>query len=237
MRGVSPIYESVGAIRWSLFSGLSFRRESTSQAQAARMVFAYTRSLADYFGVHYRKLIWCIRAELGERTARKHLHVLIGGAPEAKVTDRACLASKAIWFKIGHGDPKQPKRGPHSSCRIFDPSLAGVDYLLKGLEQAYSLQGANLYELRKFAFGPTDVTLSESLIHVVMLGRSIAKTRQLASTQSGVRALAPERTGLSLGSVPSPVRSAVESSERVVGVRPEGNCSTVCPWIRLITSL
>lgn len=199
-------------MRWQYFVGLSLGRESIPDTQIARMVFAYLRQAAEWHGVYFPKLVWCLRVELGERTARRHLHVLIGGAPAGKVTGRWLYASKEVWRGI-HPVYRDGKLvGAVSDCRLFDPTLEGVDYVLKGLEQAYAM-GANLYELNKFRCGPTDLTLSQSLNRVMVPRRSIGQTGPPASGQSGVNRTRSVPSGIDQIPRQSPVRSAVVRSE------------------------
>lgn len=122
------------------------------------MVFAFLRTCARNFGLHFKKLLWCLRSELGEITARHHFHVLIGGLPHFAVRKQSCFALMAQWEKIGGG-----------MARVypFSSTLDGVEYVLKGCEEAFNAAqsriGASEYELTKFG-GSCDVMLSESLV-------------------------------------------------------------------------
>jgi hypothetical protein len=177
---VKPELQGLCRIRWQLFCTFTLKSDRVPERVLRTMFFATARKKAGNFGVHFSKLVWCLRLEIGESTGRRHLHALITGLPPYAITERGCRATESIWGSVGGG---------HAVVRVFDPYLAGVDYILKGLEQAelaWSQQGANLYEFTKF--GRTgDVTLSESAIRVAMGRRYLAKTRKPASTvPSGV---------------------------------------------------
>ncbi len=139
------------------------------------MVFAFLRTCARNFGLHFKKLLWCLRSELGEITARHHFHILIGGLPHFAVRNETCFALMAQWESFGGG-----------MARVypFDSTLVGVEYVLKRCEAVFNAArsriGASEYELTKFG-GSCEVTLSESLIRLIA-GRS----------QSGQRGVGPK---------------------------------------------
>lgn len=176
---MKPELQGLCRVQWQLFCTFTLRGETVPERHLAAMFFSLVRETASNFGVHFKQLIWCLRRESGERTHRRHLHALIAGLPAYAITPRVCRATESIWERLGGG---------WAVVRVFDSTLAGTDYILKGLEQAqrsYDLQGANLYEFQKFG-GRSDLTLSESLIRVVMGRRQLAKRGRSSTTQSGV---------------------------------------------------
>jgi len=122
------------------------------------MLFASLRQCAGNFGLHFKKLLWCVRSERGEMTERHHFHSLIGGLPSFAVKTATCFSIMRQWERIGGG---------MSRVYPYDSSLDGAEYVLKGCEEVLKAGsarvGASQYELTKFG-GSCDVTLSESLI-------------------------------------------------------------------------
>lgn len=129
------------------------------------MVFALLRKTAAPLRVHFQDVLWVLRLEEGEITNRRHFHLLLAGLPEYHVTRRSCFAFMKTWEGLGGGIAR---------CRIYDPRLAGVDYVLKclsdpsvektGHDLDKTLQGANEYELKKF---------SSELVQQLTLSRSV----------------------------------------------------------------
>lgn len=134
------------------------------------MVFAWLRKLGNNFRVHFKKIIWCLRAELGEATGRKHFHALIAGLPPHSIHTKTCFAAKNQWEQVGGGMAR---------VSVYSRSLAGADYILKGLESVQTRHAGDFYELTKFG-GSCDVTLSESILRVVEGRRIIGQRRRPA---------------------------------------------------------
>ena len=135
-----------------------------------RMFFALLRTQARNFGVHFKKLIWCLRIERGEATGRKHSHALIAGLPPHSIHKKTCFAFKNLWEGLGGGMAR---------VSVYSRSLAGADYILKGLETVQSRHAGDYYELTKFG-GSCDVTLSESILRVIEGRRLIGQRRRPA---------------------------------------------------------
>jgi hypothetical protein len=129
---------------------------------------------ADNFGVHFKKLIWCLRREDGELTGRGHLHALIAGLPPHAMTTATCFSFMKIWEQLGGGMAR---------VSLYSPLLDGVGYVLKGCEAEYARAGGDYYEARKFG-GNCDVMLSESVFHVLEGRRQIGKRRRQGHRQA-----------------------------------------------------
>jgi len=151
---MNPEKHTLDCINWQYFSSLTFKTLKVRQAVWVKMFFATMREQADNFGIHLFDLMWALRYELGEQTGRPHFHALIAGAPNRFVTVHGCFSLMQIWEKHGGGNAR---------VRVYDPTLAGVEYVLKGVDQAAALSGANWYELHKFG-AHCNVMLSKSLI-------------------------------------------------------------------------
>ena len=149
---------------------LYVQKEKMADCRRYRMFFALLRTQAGNFGIHFRNLIWCLRIERGETTGRKHFHALIAGLPPHSAHTKMCFAFKNLWEKLGGGMAR---------VSVYSRSLAGADYILKGLEAVQSRVAGDFYELTKFG-GSCDVTLSESILRVIEGRRVIGQRRQQA---------------------------------------------------------
>lgn len=95
-------------------------------------------------GVHvervpFKHLLWMAREERGEVGGRYHYHILLGGLSPSTLNKSTCFALKGLWTSIGGG---------FADVRLFDTSLPGVKYVMKGLNE-WSPALANAYEMRK----------------------------------------------------------------------------------------
>jgi hypothetical protein len=152
---MNPEKHLLGNVGWQFFGTLTFKSLKVKEGVWLKMYFSMIREQADNFGVHFSKILWALRYELGEQTGRPHFHALIAGLPNSAVTVATCFSFMKIWEKHGGGQ---------SRVRVYDPSLAGVEYVLKGVDEAFAkVVGANWYELNKFG-QRCDVMLSMSLI-------------------------------------------------------------------------
>ena len=151
MNAEKHLLEDMG---WQFFSTFSFKSLKVREAVWIKMFFAVMREQADNFGIHFFDLMWALRYELGEQTGRPHFHALIAGMPASAVSPATCFSFMRIW---------EAHRGGMARVRVYDATLPGVDYVLKGIDEAYANAGANWYELNKFG-GRCDVMLSMSLI-------------------------------------------------------------------------
>ena len=105
--------------------------------------------------MHFSEIFWCLRREPGESTGRWHLHAVIAGLPPSAGA-RNCLALMSQWESLGGGMER---------VSIYDSSLDGLDYILKGsglTESKATRWAGDHHELSKFG-GSCDVTLSESV--------------------------------------------------------------------------
>jgi len=165
---MNPEVFTLSDIRWQLFASLTFKSEKLTDAVRTKMFFALLRKQAKAFGVHFKHIIWCLRAERGEATGRKHLHALIAGLPRHAATTATCFSFMRIWEKLGGGMAR---------VSLYSPLLDGVGYVLKGTEAEYARAGGDFYETRKFG-GDCDVMLSESIFRVMEGRRQIGKRRR-----------------------------------------------------------
>ena len=58
---MNPEIYALSLIDWQLFLSLTFKSEKLADAVRIKLFFALARTQADNFGVHFKKLIWCLR--------------------------------------------------------------------------------------------------------------------------------------------------------------------------------
>ncbi len=151
---MNPEKHLLDNIPWGFFGTFSFKSLRIRRSVPIEMFHATMRVQAGAFRVHASRFLWALRFELGELTARPHFHALIAVPPASAVSVATCFSFMRTWEKLGGGNAR---------VRVFDAALPGVAYVLDGVDEAYRVCGANLYELGKFG-GNCDVTLSMSLI-------------------------------------------------------------------------
>lgn len=145
------LLENIG---WQFFVTLTFKSLKVNEAVWLKMWFAMIREQADNFWIHFSDVMWALRFEKGEMTGRPHFHALITGLPASAVNVATCFSFMRIWENF---------KGGQARVRVYDSTLDGVRYVLKGVDEVYMNSGANWYELGKFG-NRCDVMLSMSLI-------------------------------------------------------------------------
>ncbi len=121
------------------------------------------------FGVPFRRLVWCLRHEHGEKFGRGHYHWLLGC--------NEWFPSRSDMFRLNALWDNFPKRG-FSGNHIFDQRLNGVEYVTKCLSGGAlrdTLAG-DFYESSKFALTTSHVTLSNSFCRMIG-GRRVVELR------------------------------------------------------------
>jgi hypothetical protein len=153
---------AVGQVPWQFFCTLtwanqgSFKRPPSPRRQICAF-FAFAREAAHVSGVHFKRLMWCLRAETGEITGRDHYHCLLSVVGSKWVRLTTCFFLMNHWEKeLGCG---------HARVRVFQPALGGAAYTCKDL--AESLAGKDRYEFDKFFGTTTALTLSESVFRFI----------------------------------------------------------------------
>lgn len=151
----NPELHALAAVNWQYFCSFSFRSEKHCARFGPQMFVALVRIQARSFRVHFSEILWCLRRERGESTGRPHLHAVIAGLPPSAGA-RNCLALMSQWERLGGGMAR---------VSVYDSSLDGLDYILKGsglTESTAKRWAGDYHELSKFG-GLCDVTLSESV--------------------------------------------------------------------------
>jgi hypothetical protein len=155
---MSPDVYTLSLETWQYFVTLTYRSEDGEKNRVSvpgsderrKMLFSFLRSILAtkrdkktghaIDKVHWSRLIWAAREERGELKGRYHFHLLVSGFPPGRVNAVQRFAMKAMASRAGFG---------HSDVRAFDPTLSGVKYVLKGLDE-WSRRSANAYEMGKF---------------------------------------------------------------------------------------
>jgi len=128
------------------------------------MFNAAFRQLAKALHLHFPRLAWCRREELGDLLGRRHYHFLLTGLPARAVNLSTCFFLMHAWEKIGGGMAR---------VRLYDQGQDGLAYLTK------CLHGGDAYETSKFAEGLSHLTLSDGLWRMLR-ARPVMGERRLA---------------------------------------------------------
>ena len=99
----NPELHALAAVNWQYFCSFSFRSEKHCARFGPQMFVALVRTQARSFGVHFSEILWCLRRERGESTARWHFHAVIAGLPPS--AGRAQLPCPDVSMgESGRGD-------------------------------------------------------------------------------------------------------------------------------------
>lgn len=150
--------------RWQYFCTFTLRGHGTCTPKVGLPgVMLVLRKQASRLGVPFPRLVWCLRLELGERTARPHYHALMAaeGQGARKPTIGNCHRLGRVWFNQYYGG--------FADVRLYESRLHGEAYVVKCLGYG-DTSGANGYELKKFGQG-MDLILSDSLIRYLSENR------------------------------------------------------------------
>lgn len=145
---------------WQLFVTLTFIKPPETSARSLPSVYAWLRDVARAGPVHYKRLMWVLRFDVGARGARGHFHLCLAGIPRASLCRHLCRSLESAWRTRGGG---------LSEVALYDPARDGVGYILK---LPHLLQGP-LGPASTSGIGGNDCEpmLSASLIEAVRRGR------------------------------------------------------------------
>jgi len=124
---------SLSVLRWDVFATSTFKNPLPIERRRWRLAWGHLHALAESLGTPYGRLLIALRAEHGELGDRPHFHYLLGGT-RASNLHSLCHWLAYDWHKRSQG---------HLEVRLYNPSLAGADYIEDCL-------GANSYEVGKF---------------------------------------------------------------------------------------
>ena len=149
---------------WQFFGTLTFKQERLPERVRQSMFNAAFRQLAKELHLHFPRLAWCRREELGEQLGRRHYHFLLTGLPARAANLSTCFFLMRAWEKIGGGMAR---------VRLYNQGQDGLEYITK------CLNGGDAYETSKFAEGLSHLTLSDGLLRMLR-ARPVLGERRLA---------------------------------------------------------
>lgn len=159
----SPDFFAIKNTKWQVFATLTWNNQKIgcSRGRKMKLLFALLRRVSKDVSVHFPRLRWICRSELGELDGRHHFHVLIAGLPEWAVNARTCAVIETYWSKRFCCGWAQ--------ARLWEFGRDAVSYVLKASSEDVKKSpsfGGNGYEVSKFR--DTDgrrceVVLSKSL--------------------------------------------------------------------------
>jgi hypothetical protein len=149
---------------WQFFGTLTFKRERLPERVRPSMFNAAFRQLAKELHLHFPRLAWCRREELGDLLGRRHYHFLLTGLPARAANLSTCFFLMHAWEKIGGGMAR---------VRLYNQGQDGLEYITK------CLHGGDAYETSKFAEGLSHLTLSDGLRRMLR-ARPVMGERRLA---------------------------------------------------------
>lgn len=145
----SALLHSLQRFEWQFFGSLTFRSAQLPERLRLKMWFSLMRETASWGHVSPNKLIWALRMEHGEVGGRLHFHFLLGALPgQYHVRERA-FAMMGCWQAFGGGIVR---------VRPYKPVGDATGYIMKCL----GIEGANLYEGRKFSKTSESVLVSDA---------------------------------------------------------------------------
>lgn len=168
---------SLSKIGWQFFCSLTLKKELRNDDWAVKKFFALGREVSSWNHIHFKSLVWCLRSEDGEATGRRHYHALLAGLPEHTIHRGTCFAIKKFWEYLGGG---------FARVYVFNPTLDGVGYILKGLDNLDEAQAKHtgvhslsqsIYEMGKFL--PNRLMLSKSFQGIVMKRMNIGDRQRI----------------------------------------------------------
>lgn len=156
-----PEAHALRSIFWQLFATLTFGESPTTITHSLPLVFAWLRNAAGAGGIHFKRLLWVLRFEIGPRGDRGHFHLCLAGIPQALLCGQFCRSLESAWRTCGGG---------LSAVALYDPARDGVGYILK---LPPVLQGSALWPAGSSGIGGNDCEpmLSKSLFSALRRGR------------------------------------------------------------------
>ena len=136
-------------VEWHFFGSLTYKGKVPSERFRNSMWSGFTYQAARVCRSRPSLLTWCRREERGDMFGRLHQHFLLRLEDRSFVNLGTCFTLAAKW--------EHEMGGGMARIRLFDPSLAGVDYTCK------NLGGGDTYEAKKFNETSARLTLSHRL--------------------------------------------------------------------------
>lgn len=146
---------------WQLFVTLTFIRPPRSRPASLPPVRRWLRVVARMASVHFERLIWVVRFEVGKRGDCGHYHLCLAGIPRALLCIHFCRELESAWRTCGGG---------LSQVALYDQARDGLEYILK---LPVAPKGSNPWCTTSSGTGGHDCEpmLSASLLQAVKRGR------------------------------------------------------------------
>ena len=146
---------------WQLFATLTFVEPPTTRAASLPLVFAWLRDVARAGRIHFKRLMWVLRFEIGTKGDRGHYHLCLAGVPRALLSQHLCRSLESAWRARGGG---------LSEVTLYDQARDGLSYVLK---LRLMVEGVKVTRTGSFRISNDDCEpmLSVSLIEAVRRGR------------------------------------------------------------------
>lgn len=158
------------AVEWQFFCTFTHRSLDISERKRYAILYATLRQIARAYRVHFYRLCWAARSELGETTDRPHFHLLLAGLPQWAVNPKGRFVIKSKWEGF--------RGGGHADVRLWERGRDAAAYITKNLD--WDQTKANRYESSKFGSRHCQVTLSRSLAkrEEALLRKSLRRERR-----------------------------------------------------------
>lgn len=152
-----PEVHVLNLIHWQFFGTLTFRSSRLSDRKRFGMWFALLRKISRQYQVPFKRLLWVLRMEDGEKTGRTHFHYLLAGLDRRFENPTSCFWLEHCWKEKVNG-------GGFSKVTVFDPRLNAGAYILKDLAQFNdSTLGGGFYESAKFSSEACQLTIADAV--------------------------------------------------------------------------
>jgi len=122
MLKVMPEAHGLRLFHWQLLCTLTFRNPPRNRSFSLPIVFVWLRNVAEIAEIHFKRLIWVLRFEIGPRGGRGHYHLCLAGLPSTSLSRELCLRLESVW---------KTRSGGLAEVALYDQGRGGLDYILK----------------------------------------------------------------------------------------------------------
>jgi hypothetical protein len=148
-------------VHWQVFGTLTFCIDPPCWVSRRKLLFSWLRDVAEApTQIHFKRLLWVARYELGRTSRRGHYHLCIAGKGQDAMTMASCIGFEASWYD---------HTGGRSEVRPYDHGRDGIGYVLK-LPVQLGI-GASNSALKIYDDDDQLPTLSKSLFPTLRRGR------------------------------------------------------------------
>lgn|ERR1051325_442273 len=116
-----PEIRALKQIYWQFFVTLTFADPIPPSKVQHIATFSWLRDLAAAGHVHFKRLLWVRRYEVGQPGERGHFHFCIAGLP-SRSTQTFTRQMETLW---------RQRTGGFADIRRYEPTRGGLGYILK----------------------------------------------------------------------------------------------------------